>query len=532
MNLVRNVFENPEKYLNELLTTEIFPKEVIQKAIDEYKGSSMLCAWITKKCPLMCDKCFFKSNMNCDDMIPEEYELTDKGIEKLIEFVNASNSGYLMLSGGGDPMLDSSKVCRLIEKVDTNRIVIVTSGFWANDYEKAKEIIFKLHAAYNKREASKKCELVLRLSIDEFHTKALKGYQAFYHIINIFHDYFKDDENFKLMIHTIKDDKSVDEISKKLNAEILSGEKGESDNAQVIKIVPQKKALVWNNGYRIEIGVSKLFYSDLMIDLNKDSLNIQNAIKVITDDIENSEQDNPSYIQNTSGKKGLDFWLDYNGNVTTWFNQDWNSLYNIYEDDYHDIVYRTFKNPVSARFLKKGYEYRNSIVSEVNTKAVLRAKAINLRDYAGALLLEEHKTKLYFAIRGLKDYINEYVLEESNFNKLSEELQDAIIIKTKAELINLYEKADYDITDQYLKEENFDQQVWSDLFLLISRGHYFVNEHKLHKKIEFYNKITHENIKGIDDFNCGFSEELYGRLHKRISFMQEKAYQNSSNKKD
>jgi len=92
---------------------------------------------------------------------------------------------------------------------------------------------------------------------------------------------------------------------------LIDGDFGEPDNSTVIKIVPQKLFLKLND-CRIQIGVSKLFYSDLMIDLNKlYSKYIENAVKVITGDIENSEQGNPPYIQNSTGRKGLDFWIDY-----------------------------------------------------------------------------------------------------------------------------------------------------------------------------------------------------------------------------
>lgn len=520
-----NIFEKPDQYLKELNEKKVFPDSVINKAIADYSGLSMICAWITKKCPLKCDKCFFKSNMDCGNMIEEEYQLTDEGITKLIKFVNDSNNGYLMLSGGGDPMVCLDKVNRIIENAETYRIVIVTSGFWANDYQRARTIIKDMYDSFKKRKCKKECKVIVRLSIDDFHLKPLKTMQAYENIINIFHDEYRDEENFCLMIHTIRNDNTIHSVAKVVHADIVYGVEGESDNSRVIKIVPKKAIMQFKTGYYINIGISKLFYSDLMIDLkNEESDLIKEAIKVITNDIENSEQDNPSYIQNALGKKGLDFWIDYNGNVTTWFNQDWNSIYNLYTNSYDEIVNRTLENPVTARFLKKGYENRNVIVSEVNPLAVIRAKAINLRDYYAAFILEENKTKLYYAIQGLKGYVEEYVISDKDLDILSKELQDTILKTSKNELISLYENADYDILNQYLDESAFDQQKWEDIFLLIALGHYQVKDEKLTKKIQYYNSKTGKHKTGISEFLVDFNDQLYSRLHKRISFMQEEAY--------
>ena len=523
---MKNIFNKPRKYLTEIYNTPVFSEDIINNARNEYSGLSMLCAWVTKKCPLSCENCFFRSNMNCDNMLEEEYNLTDEGITKLIQFVNASNNGYLMLSGGGDPMLCIEKVCRIIKEAHTYRIVIVTSGFWAKNSDRAKEIIDQLYNSYKQNSNRNKLKVILRLSVDEFHEKPLGGIDSFSNIINIFHKFYSKEKGFELYIHTMRNDKTIEKLANTCGGEIKYGERGESDNNKVIKIVPKKATLYLKNEYEVKIGISKIFISDLMVNLNKPYSNqVKEAIKVITDDIENSEQDNPSYIQNTSGKKGLDFWLDYNGNITTWFNQDWYALYNIYIDNYDNIVYGTFKNPLSARFLKKGYENRNNIISEVNPLAVIRAKSINLRDYVAAFLLEEDKTKLYYQIRCLRDYFDEFIINESDLNGLSVELQEAILYIDKKILTELYQEADYDIIYQYFDEIEFNKELWEDLFLLINLGHYEVNEKKLNEKIKFYNKKTNKKILSVSEFNNIKDILAYERLHKRISFMKKEAFE-------
>jgi len=76
--------------------------------------------------------------------------------------------------------------------------------------------------------------------------------------------------------------------------------------------------------------------------------------------------------------------------------------------------------------LKKGYEYRNKIVSEVNPLVLLRAQAVNLRDYFATLLLEEDKTKLYYAVRSVQLFLGEFFINEENLKLYSEDLQYVI----------------------------------------------------------------------------------------------------------
>jgi hypothetical protein len=57
-----NLFNSPKKYLSEFYSKKIFKPSIIQSMINDFKGLSMMCVWITKLCPLQCEKCFFRSN--------------------------------------------------------------------------------------------------------------------------------------------------------------------------------------------------------------------------------------------------------------------------------------------------------------------------------------------------------------------------------------------------------------------------------------------------------------------------------------
>lgn len=70
------------------------------------------------------------------------FEFSDYGFEKFINFLNASNNGYLLISGGGEPFEKKEYIFQTIKRAKTDRIVIVTSGLWAKNYTEAKKTIF------------------------------------------------------------------------------------------------------------------------------------------------------------------------------------------------------------------------------------------------------------------------------------------------------------------------------------------------------------------------------------------------------
>ena len=130
----KNVFEDPFKYIEEIKNIRINKK-------DDFTGKTLLCAWLTKLCPAKCEQCFFRSEMNNNCEYEEEYQLSNYGVDRLIKFINDSNNSYIMLSGGGDPMVHRDGVNSVIRNAKSDRIVIVTSGFWATTLESAEERI-------------------------------------------------------------------------------------------------------------------------------------------------------------------------------------------------------------------------------------------------------------------------------------------------------------------------------------------------------------------------------------------------------
>lgn len=94
---MNNIFDNPKIYIDQINNNIEINKKL------KFKGKSFICVFFTKRCTAGCEFCFFKSNNRKLNDINESYEMSDYGFERFLKFVNESNNGYLLISGGGEP---------------------------------------------------------------------------------------------------------------------------------------------------------------------------------------------------------------------------------------------------------------------------------------------------------------------------------------------------------------------------------------------------------------------------------------------
>jgi hypothetical protein len=225
--------------------------------------------------------------------------------------------------------------------------------------------------------------------------------------------------------------------------------------------------------------------------------------EVYQKDLVESEDGNSSIVTNKIGQPGLDFWVNYNGNVTTWGNQYLDNLFNIYTDSTEYIIQNTLSDPAALSFIEKGAAYRDKIISEVNITAVIRSKSVNIRDYTGALMFDEARTRLYYTVRVLQDYIAEGRINLQG-KQLSETLK-FILSTDKEDLIKAYKNSEYTIVEQTI-EKGFDENYVLDIMTWVKLGHYEISDHKKAKLLNFYNlhsqsPISYEDLNKVEDYN-------------------------------
>lgn len=492
---MNEIFNNPQLYRDLILT-----KLRINFVKERFEGKGIACVFLTRFCPVSCDFCFFKS-------LPQNSKKTEKdafntiGMNNLINFINEANLAYLLVSGGGDPFTEFDNIIRLITETNVNKIVLVTSGFWALNEKKALTYLNKLSKCiYNK-------EVVLRLSYDNYHTTKLSP-NIIYTLISLFEKNFSSNKNFKFRVHTMINDPAINKFLKKISTDIKNKKivNLNTDSDIVSKINPFDYKIELNSGFSFEIGFANQFYPDDKIDLGNPHI-VKRNLDVFERDLKNSQNYNSAISINNDTTKGLDFWINYNGNICTWGNQVPDNIQNIYFDTYEDVIEKTFSDPIMASYLKKGSLYRYNILNEVSPETVLKSKLINIRDYVGAILFEEDKLRLYYTLRVLQDFYKEGTLTNNHLIKLPNKLQ--ILIKGNKEyLIDLYNKSNYSIIDQFMAKKH-SKKEFLKLIKLIQLKHYKVETNQFNIFIEkisqFYNlpieKIKFQNFADIDPYD-------------------------------
>jgi hypothetical protein len=215
--------------------------------------------------------------------------------------------------------------------------------------------------------------------------------------------------------------------------------------------------------------------------------------------------------------------VNYNGNVTTWGNQFLDNLFNLYVDDAKDIINGTLSDPAALAFIEKGAPYRDRVLSAANETAVNRSKAVNIRDYAGALMFDEERTRLYFTICAIQDYIKEGRILPETLNSLPEELKD-ILTLTRTSLIEAYNSDDSHTIVEEVIAAAFDQDSILDILEWIKLGHYKLSERKIQKLIDYYNsKVSdQEKINDINQLNHNLKMQIV-RMTEHLTHIKPEA---------
>lgn len=502
-----NFFNSPQHYRKLLLNSNVFRFDK-----EKINGKSLACIFLTRFCSVGCSFCFFQSPSSWKNTTIDD-QFNDEGIEKFIDFTRLANLGYILVSGGGEPLNRKQHVLKIIEEAITDRIVLVTSGSWARNYNVALNYIQTMHNLLNIRKTP--THLVIRVSVSDYHSVKL-GISCAQNIINIFDKYFSKVQNFSLQIKTFEQDNSINELLKTMGAIIKESDTKffESDNEILEKKIPKKLTAVLKSGYQFYVGVSKIFHSCIKPNLNSIEILKKEGIKVFEEDLQYSEDYNSTLVYNKDGTKGLDWSIGYNGNVCTWQNQCKDNYKNLYYDNYENIIKSYMNDPLTYSVIDKGNVYRENLVNEVNAQAVLRSKSIGLRDSVGAVLFEEEKTRLYYTIRVIQDYIYEKKILLEDIKKRNTLLFNIVSIP-KQNLIKLYKESKYNIIDQQ-KNKVFNEVEWYDLFELIKLGHYIVPLSEIKKGLSYYNMRANRKIVNLNDIQEQKGDIVIKRFTERL----------------
>lgn len=389
----------------------------------------------------------FASNMNEGRLTTNT--MTPQRVQRLLKLVEESNTGYFLVSGGGEGFLELPLMYQIIEGSTADVTWMVTSGFWATTERNTRHILNNCYAAHlrgNARNPDR--ETIIRITVDKHHTERIGtpqdpfGYVQ--RIVQVFEQDYANFPRFSLMLHSLKGEELlIEKLAKELKASI-------QPNIELmhtaIKVTENTVRLHLPSGLEFPVTFAKLLLSDIAVDL-RDKETLAKRIKIWETDAYVNEHDRTGLQIHDTGY-GNDMLVIYDGRVAGGWQCEMTDVpINVDDHDYAEVMRRTISDPGVLATLEKGQRYRFRVIDEVSPKACTRAKAVNIRDYTSITLLEEDRDKLYYTIRAIQDFHEEGRLKDKK-TALTPDICN-IIDATPEQLRFWYRESRYDIIAQF-----------------------------------------------------------------------------------
>jgi len=186
---------------------------------------STIYVWPTEFCRSGCAHCSFSSVpiSQVHPAAPRRNTLRDTDLQlKAMQLVKDAGVWKFVLSGGGEPMEEPEAVYNFVANVSSDRleeIELITNGFWATDPSEAFLTLSRLRDYFVGRPSHAKETFKLRLSIDQFHRKAL-GLECLVNIVRLAELEEFDCIDVYLRSVKLSGDTSVPELAMRVGAQL------------------------------------------------------------------------------------------------------------------------------------------------------------------------------------------------------------------------------------------------------------------------------------------------------------------------
>ena len=470
IEVAKECFSHPESYRNLILEhVAIKPKEA-------YDGGSVYYMWLNKVCPVGCEFCFFQSPAKCEGN-PED-EITDEGIEKIIQITKDGQMDKFVVSGGGEPIKAKNKVNNLARGVKTKNFVVVTSAYWSRGKNATDKILSGL--LENSSENPYQPTTTIRVSLDECHFEKLskdKGFQYVNNVIDWFADKASDNPKFKLAFHTMEGDKTVEELLAQLPVE----SREETNPGEASQEANHRIKIKLKNNLSFDIEHTQTFLASPYVNLKDQEEQARNQ-ETFKKFIFSKRQGNMSVSHHGDKPNGVYYLTFYNGQTIIWGSTAPDTETSIYNDDYRTIMDKNLKDVATLGILEKGQYHMQEIVSEISPKTVERTIGVGLRDFYVRLLLEEDTTRLYASVRLMQEYMAEGRISEEEQAAWPAQLK-VMVSLPQAELKEACLESPKTIIQQYLDDRTVSVDKLTALHTRIALGHYSVKPEDMYRAV-------------------------------------------------
>lgn len=463
MEIAKECFNNPEIYRDWILEhVTVEPKE-------KFDGGSVFYMWLNKVCPVGCEFCFFKSPAKVENKAEEE--ITEEGIERIIQLTKDGQIDKLVVSGGGEPIKSRKKVNELARGANVKDLFVVTSAYWSKTRSGTDRVLSELLA--NTEENPNQSVTSVRVSLDQGHLERLAKDGSFQYVQNIV-DWFSENApnnpRFKLFFHTMDGDQTIENFL----AQLQIRSRGERQN--------NKTRISLENNFSFGVEYTYTFFASPFVNLKDEKEQTRND-QTFKEFLANKRGGNMSLsFHGENEPKGVYYLTLYDGTTIIWGATTPDNERSIYKDDYASIMQKNLKDIVTLGILERGQFHLQDLVSEINPKAVERAVGVGLRDFYVRLLLEEDTTRLYVSVRLIQECVAEGRITKEDQEAWPEQLKIMVAMSAK-ELKESCLASKYDIVQQYLKDPAVSAEKLVALYTRVALGHYTIKPEEMFRAV-------------------------------------------------
>lgn len=381
---------------------------------------SIVYIWPSRFCSVGCGHCNFASSPIIGlSREQDSFHSADAQV-RLVEFINQLNVWKVVLSGGGEPLLEPATVERVIENVQSERleeIEVITSGIWGKTLKSSERILNRLMNAHRRRSQSCECEtkFLLRLSVDWFHRQSM-GLTPIENIIQTLDSRDFADIHCYIRSVLLVGDSTIHDLAASLHADLSPL----TDYQQTLTLPSGRSILVYYKNLIIDGRLNQETLSSLPVQPSS----IASAAQFSKRCRESSGRFIPGLTYN--GPKvhhldGLNLTIEYDGSVKILEATAPDNVPSLYENDWQTARAMLYSDPLTIYLLEDGPEEFIKIMQEIRADSMYIGKNTNQLYYIVDKLLNTPDERLWATVKVLQMH-----RERGRLNFADDLLQDAI----------------------------------------------------------------------------------------------------------
>lgn len=393
-----NIFTNARELRGNIL------KDYPKSTQELYYPLSVAYIWPTLYCPIGCEHCMYSSPK------PKTKDngavLNDRALGNFIQLSKDSHLESLVVSGGGEPMLELPSILRLLREAQFKYFEITTGGHWLLSDKAIIKNLEKLQQTITDRKnRGDTIDFSIRLSVDQFHQKMVKP-ERVKRLIDILREDAGLPQNerkypdIRLFLRALLiEDPTIDEIANMLGAELSQME-------------GYTRKLRFKDHLSYGINELLIFYKDMrFVGRGRDRVDTKSVeLDQYFESYSSSNGDirlGMTYLKPGSKGEvldGINIFVRHDGSIMPYGGAP-DVVSNIDSESYREFLSKLWSDIISRTLLFKGVNHVKRVAEEIDPNVSERARHKNWIASIVDESLSTIEVRLYISIRLLQEEV-------------------------------------------------------------------------------------------------------------------------------